>query len=98
MHISRDHMQVPPSQRGNPSVACLSSCFSQTLRAELDVPSVGALGGDERCVEYTVIYLHQCPCSQSDFIGRVKKYWGLICKQRLPLKLDRQVDSKQLFV
>ena len=98
MHISWDHVQVPPSQRGNPWVACLSNCFSQTLRAELDVPSVGALGGDERCVEDTVTYLHQCPWSQSNFIGRVKKYWGLICKQRLPLKLDRQVDSKQLFV
>lgn len=76
----------------------LQLCLPDATMRSLSVPSVGALGGDERCVEDTLTHLCQCPHSQSDFKGQVKKYWGLICKQRLSLKLGRQVDSKQLYV
>lgn len=34
--------------------------------------------------------------SQSDFIDQVKKYWGLIAKQRFPLKLGKWIQNNYM--
>lgn len=90
---------LPQSRHGNPSVMSPRAWVSQKQRWEARVPPpVRALCGEERCVEDTCPHLCQCLRSHGDFIGQVKTYWGQTCKQRLSLKLGRQVDSKQLYV
>lgn len=75
--------QLPPGDYG-----------SETLKWKAGV----SLQWDESRVEGALSHLCHCLCSQSDFIDQVRKYLGLIAKQRLSLKLVRGLDSKPSYV
>lgn len=80
------------------SMQSISRCPQRLCLSESRMESWVFLQWDESCVEMPSRHLCQCLHSQSDFMGHVKKYGRLIYKQRLPLKLGRQVGSKHLYV